>query len=227
MRVFGHRGAAGHSPENTLSSMRRALELGVDGIEFDVRRTADGRVVVIHDETIDRTTSQVGRVADMTLQQLTQASGVENRISTLDEVLMEIGRQVRVNVELKEIQACEATDTVLRRLVHQGTILTQQVLITSFDLAAVKRARNLCEDWDVGLLTKGQPKASYWDLADELRATSANIDLESVSAEFVSMARRRGLQVMVYTVNSREDAVAMRQLGVDAIFSDYPDRVRS
>src|ERR1700752_184488 len=105
MIIFGHRGAPGlpRVGENTPTSFRKAMRLGATGLEFDVRRCADGRIVVIHDETIDRTTNGKGRVADLPYDQLRRfdAGGGES-IPLLTEVLDEFGRQCLLNIELKD-----------------------------------------------------------------------------------------------------------------------------
>lgn len=226
MQVFGHRGAAGHVAENTLASFRKAISLDVDGIEFDVRVTRDCQPVVIHDATIDRTSSESGTVAELSLKQLRELTREESEmVPTLEETLTEIGPGVRVNVELKELAAGEPTLAVLNDCVAAGAIRSADVLVTSFEHEAVERFRSKTRDFAVGLLTKGIPKDSYWELAKSLKAVSANIDLASVDRQFVRRAQDAGVEVMVYTVNTKSDADRMRELGVDAIFSDYPDRV--
>jgi len=227
MQVFGHRGAAGYSPENSLPSFRKALSMHVDGVEFDVRITKDEVPVVIHDETLDRTTSVSGSVADFSSMELRRLLAAQaERVPTLFDVIREVRTVTRINVELKEIQACEPTFRLLERCVDDAIIENHQILLTSFEHAAVERFRALSDHYAVGLLTKGTPADAYWELANRLRAASANIDLASVNSDFVHRAHRQGLAVMVYTVNFRDDALGMKQLGVDAIFSDFPDRVR-
>lgn len=228
MDVFGHRGVAGHCAENSLASIRKALSMELDGIEFDVRVTRDQIPVVIHDATIDRTTSASGHVHDFTAQELRQLlARQQESIPTLREVLQEIGTATRINVELKELEACAATLRVLRASVECGLILAEDVLVSSFDLDAVGQFRDLAAEFSVGLLTQDPPDDSFWRLAVRLQARSVNISIESVTAPLVEIAHQNGLEVMVFTVNSLVEAQRMKQLGVDAIFSDFPDRVRT
>ena len=237
MNVIGHRGACGYEIENSLQSLIRAVEMGADGIEFDVRLTKDRVPILIHDDTLDRTTPQSGRVADITFPDL-RAVCDWNAVPSLEEALQTISsamgaskasEELLVNVELKENAAVEPTRQVLLHAVENSTLRSQQILVTSFDHDALTRYRAISQGdstrFNVGVLTKGLPDEAYWQTAAELEAVSANIDLNSVDANFVATAHARSLLVMVYTVNSVDDANQMRELGVDAIFSDFPDRV--
>ncbi len=227
MLIFGHRGAAGYVAENTLPSIRHALAMGVDGVEFDVRLTQDKVPVLIHDETLDRTTLHSGTVRDLTFAELAELLADAESVPTLAAVLSEIGTRGLINVELKEFLATPEALAVLLEAESKQVFRAEQVLVSSFDHDAIVRFRELTKKFSVGLLTKGLPDATYWSLAEQLHASSANIDLPAVNADFVRTAKEHGLQVMVYTVNSLDDANRMRSLGVDAIFSDFPDRVRS
>ena len=228
LKIFGHRGAAGYVTENTLESFRKAIELGVDGIEFDVRLTADGFPVVIHDATIDRTSKHSGRVGEMSLAELQEVTaGDLHPIPTLEEAIGCMPATICINVELKEIAAHKPTLKVLFDLVSRGAVRPEQVLVTSFEHEAIELLCEATTEFQVGLLTKGLPHDTYWDLAKRLKVTSANIDLASINSAFVERAHRNDLLVMVYTVNESTDAERLRAMGVDAIFSDFPDRVRS
>lgn len=228
MQVFGHRGAAGYSPENTLRSIRQALSMRVDGIEVDVRVTQDEVPVVIHDATLDRTTCASGAVSSYSsaeLRALFRHSA--DFVPTVLEVLTEVTTATRVNLELKESRACDPTFWLLEKCAGEGIIERSQMLITSFDLEAITRFRKLTDNYAVGLLTMGTPADAFWRLARQLNAACANIDLAAVNPGFVQRAHQQGLDVMVYTVNCSDDAGRMLRMGVDAIFSDYPDRVRN
>ena len=233
MKIYGHRGAAGHVAENTIASMQRALDLEVDGIEFDVRLSADGVPVVIHDETLDRTTDVRGLVKDYSAAELssqTRKAEANVFVPTQMETLQAIGTEIAVNVELKELAATEPTRSVLLSAIEQQIVRPEQIIITSFDHDAITLYRSIsqadAQQLSVGLLTRGLPDDSYWPLARKVQASSVNIDLGSVDPEFVRRAHARDYLVMVYTVNTTEDAARMRALKVDAIFSDFLDQVR-
>lgn len=231
MLIFGHRGAAGYVTENTLESFRHAIEMNVDGIEFDVRVTQDNVPVVIHDETIDRTTGRSGRVLDFRHDELNELLLQDKtQIPTLKqafETIFDLAADKQINVELKEFAAVEPTCRLLARDPWKQVVSAGQILITSFDHEAIQFVRQMNSDVPVGLLTKGAPLERFWQIAEDVGAQSANIDLGSADREFVETAKRRSMRTMVYTVNSANDAMRMQQLGVDAIFSDFPDRVRS
>ena len=226
MLIFGHRGAAGHAPENSLLSIRQALELGVDGIEFDVRATRDGIPVLLHDETLDRTTPAQGVLAELTLTELSRTLPEQSdRVPVLADALHVIGGQARVNVELKDSRACEPTCDALRGAVAEGSVDPADIIISCFDHEVVAAATRFAPEFPVALLIEGPPEESLWTRASELAVVAINIDLGSVTAEFVSQVHAEHRKVMVYTVNEREQAERMRELRVDAIFSDFPDRV--
>lgn len=239
MKVIGHRGACGYEAENSLRSLVRALDLGACGIEFDIRLTKDRVPILIHDENLDRTTEKSGAVGELSLNQLRELCD-PNAVPSLEDALLTIAESSTstskspaplINVELKVNEAVEPTRELLINAVQSHTVAAKQILITSFDHDALVRYRTMSSDdvttFDIGLLTKGLPSESYWELATDLEAVSANVDLDSVDANFVATAHSRNLLVMVYTVNTVEDANRMRELGVDAIFSDMPDVVSS
>lgn len=227
MKIFGHRGAAGYKRENTLASFRYALELNVDGIEFDVRLSKDGVPVIIHDECLSRTMQREGIVGDLTLREIQASDSIDDRVPSLKEVLRNIGNSALINVELKEANATDASVRVLNELLDLNTITRNQLLITAFDWEAIARVRKLDPRLPVGLLYKGIPTDSIWEFAKEYNAKSINLDLDSVTPAFVKRAHAEDLQVMIFTVNAADDAKRLRAMGVDAIFSDVPDRVSS
>ena len=227
MQVFGHRGAAGTVPENSLPSIRAAIAMGVDGVEFDVRLTRDETPILLHDENLVRTTGIKATASHLTIAELDRL--VPNRsetIPTLGDALHEIGQRILVNVELKEVAACDATLLALDAQTRAGTIRSDGVLVSSFEHRAIERFRSQTSRYSVGLLTHGIPGTDFWVLAAEVDAVTANIDFPSVHSAFVDKAHSAGLRVMVYTINELADAERMMELGVDAIFSDFPDRVR-
>ena len=228
MLILGHRGVAGHRPENTIASFRAAVDMELDGVEFDVRVTADLVPVVIHDATLDRTTTGSGIVNELTLEQLSNRTVTdEHAIPLLKDVVWEVCGFPLINVELKEYAAWKPALAVLETAVANHKLAPSQILITSFEHESIRALCRESTQFPVGLLTRGLPDEDFWSLADELNAASVNIDLAAVDRAFVQRAHRGGMQAMVYTVNDSSQAANMRKLGVDAIFSDFPDRVRS
>jgi len=227
MEIYGHRGAAGVVLENTVASIEKAIELRVDGIEFDVRVTRDSKAVVIHDETLERTHDVSGKIAELTLAELQAiVKDMKFPVPTLSQILTAIGNEVPANVELKEIEAVVPTLGVLNELANTNVISAEMILITSFDHRAVSLVREHMEPFKLGLLTREIPDEPYWQLAKSLDVYSVNISKNSVNDEFVTRAHLDGRKVMVYTVNEKEDAEKMEAMDVDAIFSDVPHEVR-
>jgi glycerophosphoryl diester phosphodiesterase len=224
--IIGHRGAAGHEPENTLRSVRRALELNVDGIEVDVH-LSDGQLIVIHDVCLERTTNGRGNLQDHRFVDLRRLdAGQGERIPILTEVLDEIRGRVLVNVEVKSITAVADTTRTIRSYLQRAPWRHEKFLVSSFDHAATARARSIDDRLRIGLLVEGTPSPAVLEEAVRQQAHSVHLDLESVTSDFVNRAHQSGLRVMVYTVNTSADAERMRAMGVDGVFSDFPDRIR-
>jgi|GEM_PF-156167 len=228
--VIGHRGAAGHAPENTLASLALGHALGADALEIDVHLSADGVPVVIHDATVDRTTNGHGAVADLSLEQLKSLDASAGhamyagiKLPTLEEVLAWARGKTRLVIELKQPAEAELALKTLG-LIREYRLL-DQVFLISFDHEGLKLVRENAPDAVIGAL---------YDRADDPVAVAASCGANVVcprwsglTREQVSAAYAGGLAVSVWTANQDADIAAMRALGVDAITSDYPDRARA
>jgi glycerophosphoryl diester phosphodiesterase len=224
LSCFGHRGAAGHEPENTLRSVRRALELGADGVEVDVR-LADGRLVVIHDATLKRTTNGHGRVAAKSFEYLrTLDAGLGERIPTLEEVFETVDRRAVINIELKGKDAAAPVAALVDEFVNEGKWTDEHILVSAFDHEQLAELKQLRTRTRVGALLDKLPR-DLARLAGELGAWSVHPSLRRVTLGFVEQAHKLGLKVMVYTVNEAADIARMEAMGVDGVFSDFPERV--
>lgn len=221
--VIGHRGARGHAPENTLASFDKAVELGAHWIELDVQ-LHQGELLVIHDLTLDRTTNGTGRIAGHDLAYLRGLdAGQGQRIPTLREALDRIARRAGVNIELKTAGGtAQAVARVVDEYRGRGW-RPEQFLVSSFILPELREFRRLAPDIPVGALLMGVP-LDYAACAGELGAAALNVSDEFAEPELLADARRRGLKVYVYTVNRPEEIRHFRRLGVDGIFTDFPDR---
>lgn len=217
MIVFGHRGAPGYPrrAENTIASFKKALQYGANGLEFDVRRCADGRIVVIHDETIDRTTNGRGRVAGLTYDQLRHFdAGFGEPIPLLTDVLDAFGTECLLNIELKDAGiAKDVKELVLQRN------LERQVIVSSFDWQELAPA---VPEIPIALLSS--KLQNLISAARELGATAIHPQKDIATPAVIQAAREANLQINVWTVNDPAEASAFRSLGVDGIFSDFPER---
>jgi glycerophosphoryl diester phosphodiesterase len=217
VRIFGHRGAPGYprQAENTIASFKKALDCGAHGVEFDVRRCADGHIVVIHDETIDRTTNGSGRVANLAYDQLRQFdAGFGQPIPLLTDVLDAFGGQFLLNIELKDAGiAKDVKKAVLERN------LQQHVVISSFEWLELAY---FPPEVPIALLSSSLE--NLISSATELGATAIHPCRDIVSTELIQAARKANLQINVWTINDPAEVPFFRSLGADAIFSDFPDR---
>jgi len=215
--IFGHRGAPGYPPqgENTLSSFRKALSCGATGLEFDVRRCGDGRMVVIHDDTIDRTTNGIGRVADLPYEELKKFdAGYGEPIPLLSDVLEEFGTRCILNIELKD----SGLGNDLKKILLEKR-LERHVIISAFDW---NELRLFPPEVPIGLLS-----SKLENLIVEARercATAIHPRKDVVTPTLLEAARNAKLRVHVWTVNDVAEIAAYRTLGVDGIFTDFPDR---
>jgi len=214
---IGHRGARAYEPENTLRSFRRALELGVNAIEFDVRRTKDGELVVIHDNKVDRTTDGKGLVNELTLKEIKELNTEKGeKIPTLEEALDFLDRKVKLLIELKETGF---EDKVLEVIKSKG--LEDNVIIISFHEEALKRIRELSDKIETGLIYvkhKNPIKAAL-----SLKAQYLLPLYRFTHSTLIKKAHENGLKVIVWTINTLEEAQEYARKGVDGIASDKPD----
>ncbi len=229
--VFGHRGASAHAPENTLEAFELALESGADGIEFDVKLSSDGRVVVMHDATLERTTDGRGRVNQHALAELMtlnasahfQPPYAPTHIPTLEQVFERLGGRIIMNVELTNY-ASPLDDLVPRvaALVRRFG-LQESVLFSSFLPHNLWRAKALLPNVYRGMLSEPNRLGNlvckglwHWG------CQALHPHLEQVTPDLVAAVHRRGGRVHVYTVNQPDDMRRLRAWGVDAIYTDDP-----
>lgn len=224
--VIAHRGASASAPENTLAAFRLAADLGADGIELDVQETADGRLVVLHDDSVNRTTDGKGKVAALTLEHLRRFdAGVKfgssfrgERIPQLSEVFDALAGRLLVDVEVK----AAGIEAAVRDLITRAKMV-ESVLITSFDPGVVARIREVAPQIPVGLLHEAVVDP---DAAVSLGAAAYLPEVVTLTADVVASCRRLGLRVVTWTVQTEAQARAALRAGVDGIIADDPVLVR-
>ena len=225
MLIIGHRGAAGLAPENTLRGFARAIELGVDAVELDVRM-AESEVVVIHDERVDRTTNGTGLVRELTFAEIRSLdAGDGQKIPTLGEVLDYLPGDVMVNVELKGPGTAEPVAAVVGdQAFERGGSDLPPLLVSSFDHDELRRFRKispgvpcapLAERWSDGLECT----------ARALGAWSVHLSRRIATEARVRAVRGWGRRCLVFTVNEPAAARAFEAMGATGVFTDYPDRL--
>jgi glycerophosphoryl diester phosphodiesterase len=228
---FAHRGASAHAPENTLSAFDLAVKQGAPAIEFDVKVTSDGHVVVIHDQTVDRTTNGTGAVTKLSLAALREMDAGSKKseqfrgekIPTLDELFETVGKKIFMNVELTNYATpFDALVPKVAALIKKHG-LEQRVMFSSFFPHNLMNAARLLPNVLRGQLFL-EGNTGWWQ-----RAWGRLISLQAehpwkddVTVEYVKSAHARGRRVQVWTVNDPADMRRLRAAGVDAIFTDDP-----
>jgi glycerophosphoryl diester phosphodiesterase len=215
MFKIGHRGAKGHLPENTLASFEKAIGLGVDMIELDVRLSFDKVPMVLHDETIDRTTSKTGKVTDYNAKELQQLG-----IPTLRDVFELIDNRCEINVELKTFSATQAA----LDLIAKSTFDQNKILISSFDWNALQEVRFHDEDIRIGVLTETDLELAL-AFAKFIKAEAIHPYYHLLTAENVQKIKEKGFKVFPWTINEPEDITFVQSLEVDGIITDFPERL--
>src|SRR5581483_7355058 len=221
---FGHRGARGHEPENTVRSVRKALALGADGIEIDVY-FVDGELIVIHDDTLDRTTNGKGRLNDKTFKYLRSLdAGKGGRIPTLREIFRAVNRRALINIELKGPATAAPVATLIEEYIKRHDWKFRDFLVSSFDWPQLREIKSLCPRIRTGLLADRVPR-DLLKTARAMKAWSIHPNARRVKKALVQKAHRHGLKVFAYTVNHSKRIAAMKKMGIDGVFTDFPERI--
>ncbi|MEM7827439.1 MAG: glycerophosphodiester phosphodiesterase family protein [Candidatus Aenigmatarchaeota archaeon] len=213
---IGHRGARAYEPENTLRSFKKAIELGANAIEFDVRETKDKKLVVIHDENIRRITGEDVLVKDLTLKEIKELNIDGEKIPLLEEALDFIDKKVdKILVELKEVGIeKKVLDAIKERKL-------ENVIIVSFHEDAIKKVRELDKKIETGLIYVRHPNPIK--VATEMKANYLIALYRFIHTKNIQIAHENGLKVIVWTINTKEEAKEYVEKGVDGIASDKPD----
>ncbi|RKD24673.1 hypothetical protein BEP19_06340 [Ammoniphilus oxalaticus] len=232
--IFAHRGAAHLLPENTLPAFRRAIQLGANGLEFDVHLTKDGHPVVIHDEKVNRTTNGRGLVKRFTLKELQQLSAgawfhprySHIKIPTLEDILKKVVHfPTLLNIEMKNtlIRYDGIEQTIIKLI--QKYQLQQQVILSSFNPKSIKKIASLDDQIIGGFLYFGKLDEP-WRMASELGARVIHPPINAISRDFVTQSHEHGLLVCPYHVNHWRQINLALDCRVDGLITQHPERVR-
>lgn len=231
IQILAHRGLSANAPENTIVSFRKALEANADGIEFDVQITKDKKLVVIHDEKVDRTTNGHGFVRDYTYGELKllDAGGwfseeySSQRIPSLIEVLELVKDSDSViHIELKNsfIGHKEMAQKVLEVIEQYN--LQSRVVISSFNHQAVKTFNELGCNIETAILFEGV-LSNPIEYLKEIGAKSIHTSINSLNPSLLDILKKNNIKVRCYTINSPEDFLYLKGIGIDAVFTDMAD----
>lgn len=225
MIVFGHQGAPGYAPENTLKSFEEAIRRGADWLELDVHQV-DGELLVIHDYRLDRTTNGKGILYHQSIESIRRLdAGQGEKIPFLAEVFDLVNRRKGINIELKSAATAAAVMNLIDHYITHQHWSLEQFMISSFNHFELKTVRERNPAIQIGVLMYGVP-LDFDRIMEKIRPHSINISIEFISPEIVDLIHTKNLKVYVYTVNFTDDVQWMLDLGVDGVFTDYPDRVR-
>ncbi len=220
IQVVAHRGIAATEPENTLRGFRRAVELGAEWTECDVRLTGDGRLVVMHDETVDRTTNGAGKVLDLTFERIRALdAGKGERVPTLEEVLAVLKGRLHLHLELKAPGVEQLAVGAVK-----GVQMDREVQFTSVDLGRLRNVKEMDPSLDVGAIF-GEPSDDCCQQALDVGAGSVHIFYKNMTRGLVEQAHRLGLAITAWSPDLEPEWRAMMALGVDLICTNRPDRL--
>jgi len=233
-KLIGHRGVAGLRPENTLCSFEHAATMGLNWIEFDVQLTNDQQWIVIHDETVERTTNGRGKVTDYTLANIEQLDAglwyqppypgqhVPTLIKTI-KLAEQLGLHVNIEIKGAAIEP-EKYAQLMVEFIHDNHIALNQILISSFDLACIIEIRSLLPKVAIGYLIDNF-NSNTIAITKANNFTTINCDVNTITENDLNIANANNIPVMLYTVNDKKLADLWLGRGVVAIFTDRPDLV--
>lgn len=226
--VIGHRGAAGLAPENTMAAFQKALDVGCDGIEFDVQRSADGHLVVAHDDEMDRTTNISGLLRDLDLAEIQAADSgswfdpvfAGEKIPSLPELFRWLqGNDLLIFLELKDPFRFEGIEQQVIAMIHEYH-LAERVQLRSF----FHESLHICHDIDHSI-SISELWFHQFPSPSEMTYKTLNILFGLYTPERIAEAHARGQKCTAWTVNNMDVARDLIAWGIDGITSDYPDQV--
>jgi glycerophosphoryl diester phosphodiesterase len=225
MLKIGHRGARGHEPENTLIGFQTAIEMHVDRIELDVHLSSDNELMVIHDETVDRTTDGKGLVNQFSLPELKRFRiEKQHAIPTLSDVLNLIDQRCDINIELKSYETADKVVDLIEKYISEKNWNYNQFLVSSFDWNALQQVNLLNSKIAIGVLTETNLELAL-AFAKFIQAKSIHPYFHLINEENTARIQEQGFQVFPWTVNEIEDIKKIKTYNVNGIISDFPDRL--
>ena len=225
MLKIGHRGAKGYEPENTFVSFQKALDMQVDGIELDVHLSSDSEIIVIHDETVDRTTNGKGFVNTLSLREL-KAFRIDGKyeIPTLKEVFDLVNQDCFINIELKSYEATDKVVSLIEKYVAKKGWKYDRFFVSSFDWNALQQVAFLNNKIPIGVLTETDLDLAL-AFAKFIQAKSIHPHFHLLTKENTAQMQEKGLQVFPWTINEVEDIQKIKTFNVNGIITDFPNRI--
>ncbi len=233
-KICGHRGAAKYKPENTISGFEWCVQNGIEWAECDVQLTNEEILLVIHDDTLDRTSDATGLVKEITKKELKTINVGEikpknyffQKIPTMEELLRYCKKsKLKLNIEMKFYQPIKSSyrERLVSNLLQaiKKTNIKNQVLVTSFDLDSLFLLRKYSSQIPVGILYESLPK--NWELnVRDLNATTIHLDYKSVTCDQIKQMSKLDIQTYVYTCNNPQEIDALWKFGLSGVITDDP-----
>ncbi len=232
-KIIGHRGAMGYAPENTLSSIRKAKDLGVTWVEFDVKISSDGAAILFHDDTLERTSTGTGNVSHMALEHILELDAgswfsdafSDEPVPTFEETIRLLDElSLGANVEIKPEEGLEKETAIAacRAIAEYWPESIPLPLISSFKDESLAVARDMLPECDRALLVLEVPD-DWQDRVEELRCNALHVWHEPLTQQQVKAISGAGCPVRSYTVNEPDDALRLIDWGVESIITNFPD----
>jgi glycerophosphoryl diester phosphodiesterase len=224
---IGHRGAKGYVAENTFNSIKKAIQLNADGIEIDVFKCLSGQLVLSHDEDLKRMTGKSGAIENLTLKEIDDyLINNEYKISTLNEILEQIKDPLLINVELKGSDTATTTSEIINDFLVKGAWNIEHFIVSSFNWAELEKFRFVDQDIAVGILVSQSMSISEAiEFGKKINAHAIHPNYNLLDKTTVKKIKNNGFKIFTWTVNDKNDIDLMKELNVDGIISDYPDRI--
>ena len=224
---IGHRGAKGYVAENTLESISKAIELGVDGIEIDIFKCLSNELVLFHDKDLEKLTGKPGLIENLTLKELQEFLVLgKYQIPTLKDVLTKIEKPLFVNIELKGLGTAEATSKIIRDYSKNTSWSLENFIVSSFNWNELEQFRSIDKNTPIGVLvSKSMSINEAIEFGKKIDAQAIHPNYTLLNEKTVKKIKNNGFKIYTWTVNNKDDINFMKKLQVDGIISDYPDRI--
>ena len=226
--IVGHRGAMGHVLENTIESVQKAIELNVDGIEIDVFKSKTGELVVFHDPFLSRLSNSNAFIEQISLDSIKKIELIGGYfIPTLKEIVDIIPEKIFLNIELKGQDTAFETNKIIINYLNTYNFPISKFIISSFRWDELKKIRSFNKDIPIAILVDSLYKIDdAIKLAKQINAFALNPNNEFITKDIVNKIQSKNIKVYPYTINTPRNIRRMRSMGVDAIITDYPERIK-
>ena len=232
MVVFAHRGYSSKYPENTMLAFEKAIDIGADGIEVDVHKSKDNKLVIIHDEDIERTFKGHGRVCDFTLKELKEfenkevnfSKNIKCSIPTLEEVLelLKDKEDIVLNIELKtDVISYKEIESDVIKIIERYN-MENRIILSSFNHKSIKKCKEINPSIKTGMLYKYKLSDPI-KMAKEIKADGIHPNAKLVTKELIVESHKNNIKVNSYTVNSSNIMMKFKEWNIDGMYTDYPD----